>query len=101
MIIYNVTVLVESGIAADWLAWMKDVHIPEVLHTKCFSGYKIVRLLDIDETDGPTYAIQFEAESKADYNRYVELFAPALQEKSSKAWGERFHSFRSVMQVVH
>ena len=33
MIIYNVTVGVDKSIEADWLAWMKEVHIPDVIKT--------------------------------------------------------------------
>ena len=31
MIVYNVTVSVDENITSDWLAWMKDEHIPEVM----------------------------------------------------------------------
>jgi len=37
MIIYNLTVKVDEAIAKDWLQWLLDVHIPDVLNTKCFS----------------------------------------------------------------
>ena len=41
------------------------------------------------------------AESKADYNRYIELHAPELRKIASATWGEQFVSFRTLMQVVH
>jgi hypothetical protein len=99
-IIYNVTIKVEQHIADQWLQWMLDVHVPEVMQTKCFVDYKVVRLLDIDDTEGPTYAVQYHADSKADYNRYIELYAPMLRSKTIDKWGDRFIAFRSVMQVV-
>jgi hypothetical protein len=101
MIIYNVTIKVEVTIAKEWLQWMKEVHIPEVMQTGCFTDYKIVRLLEVDETEGPTYAIQYNAESKAIYNQYISKFAPALRDKTYQKWGGRFIAFRSVMEVVH
>ncbi len=99
-VIYNVTIKVEASIAADWLAWLKQEHIPEVLATGCFTGQRIVRLLEVDDSEGPTYAIQYEAPSKADYNRYIELHAAGLRDKSFAKWGNRFIAFRSVMEVV-
>ena len=36
MIVYNVTVKIEKDIHDDWLAWMKETHIPEVLKTNLF-----------------------------------------------------------------
>ena len=99
-IIYNVTIRPELQIADDWLQWLLEEHIPEVLQTKCFFDYRVARLLDTDESEGPTYVIQYYAESKADYNRFIELHASDLRKKSFEKWGEQFIAFRTVMEVV-
>ena len=99
-IIYNVTVKVEASIAEPWLQWLLEEHVPGMLQTGCFTGYKVVRLLEVDDTEGPTYAIQYSADSKADYNRYISLHAPLMRQKSYSKWGDRFIAFRSVMEVV-
>jgi len=100
MIIYNVTIKVDQTIAGDWLQWMLNEHIPEVMQTGCFTENKVVRLLEVDDTEGPTYAVQYFAESKALYNQYILKFAPLLRDKSYQKWGDRFIAFRSVMEVV-
>lgn len=100
MIIYNVTVKVDKAIADNWLQWLLEVHIPDILKTKCFLNFRVVRLLETDDAEGPTYAIQYEAESKADYNRYIELYANEMRKQSMEKWGDRFISFRSLMEVV-
>jgi hypothetical protein len=99
-IIYNVTVKVEEGIADAWLQWLLQEHIADVMQTGCFTGYKVVRLLEVDDSEGPTYAIQYNADSKANYNRYIELHAPLMRQKLFDKWGNRFIAFRSLMQVV-
>ena len=99
-IIYNVTVKVEQTIADDWLKWILSEHIPDIMQTKCFTDYKVVRLIEVDDSEGPTYAIQYHADSKADYNRYIELHAAAMRKISFEKWGNKFISFRSVMEVV-
>ena len=100
MIIYNVTIKVDDSIAEEWLKWMQEEHLPEVLGTGCFSGYRLVRLLEVDDSEGPTYATQYNAASKADYNRYIQLHAAGLREKLQQKWGNGFIAFRSVMEVV-
>ncbi len=100
MIVYNVTIKVQQQIANDWLQWLKNIHIPEVMQSECFTSYKILQLLEVDEAEGPTYAIQYFAESKALYNRYIEKFAAILREKSFEEWGNKFIAFRTVMQSV-
>ncbi len=99
-IIYNVTIKVDGYIAEKWLEWLLDEHIPEVLSTKCFFDFKVVQLLETDDSEGPTYAVQYYAESKADYNRYIEIHAEGMRKKSFDKWGDRFIAFRSVMLVV-
>ena len=99
-IIYNVTVKVEQPIADAWLQWLLQEHIPDILNTNCFFDYKVVRLLEVDETEGPTYTVQYSAESKADYNRYIEQHSTEMRRRAFAKWGEQFVAFRSVMQVV-
>ena len=101
MIIYNVTIKVDHSIAAEWLIWLKEEHIPDIIVTGCFTHATILRLLEADDTEGITYAVQYHAESKALYNRYIEKFSEEMRKKGMDKWGNKFIAFRSVMQLVH
>ena len=101
MMLYNVTVKPEAAIHEPWLQWMRETHIPEVVATGCFTHAVILRLLEVDDSEGPTYAIQYHAESKALYNRYIEKFAGDMRQRAFEKWGNRFIAYRSVMQVVN
>ncbi len=100
MIIYNVTIHVQWSIHDDWLQWMKTEHIADVLSTGMFFDHRVLRLLEIDETDGPTYAVQYYAEDREHYNQYISGFATEMRKKGADKWGENIIAFRSVMQVV-
>lgn len=100
MIIYNVTTKVEASIAAAWLQWMQAEHIPEVMATGCFSRFTVVRLLEVDNTEGPTYAVQYQADNMAAYERYRQQHAQGLKAAAFNRWGNKFISFRSIMEVV-
>ncbi len=100
MIIYNITTKVHHSIATEWLKWLKDIHVKDVMETNSFTKYKIVKLLEVDEAEGPTFAVQFSAESKALYNRYIEKFSGEMRRRSFEKWGDKFISIRSVMQIV-
>ena len=99
-VIYNVTIKVEASIADAWLHWLLNEHIPEIMQTGCFTDKRVVRLLEVDDSEGPTYAIQYSAASKADYNRFIEMHAPRMRQKSYDKWGDRFIAFRSIMEVI-
>ncbi len=100
MIIYNVTIKVESSIAQQWKQWLLEVHIPEVMNTNCFVDHKVLRLLNVDESEGPTYVVQYVAETENDYNRYIDQFAEELRNKSKQKWQDKFIAFRTVMEDV-
>lgn len=101
MIIYNVTIKVASAIDGPWLEWLRNEHIPEVMNTGCFTNAVVLRLLEVDDSEGPTYAVQYHAESKALYNQYIEKFAAVMRQRGYEKWGDQFIAFRSVMQVVN
>ena len=100
MFIYNVTIKPNWSIHDRWLQWMCDAHMQEMIATGCFKESQLVRLLDTDEKEGPTYAAQFMADSKADYDRYIELYATRLRQQSFDLWGDQFVAFRTLMQLI-
>ena len=100
MIIYNVTVKVDHGIIEDWTNWMRSTHIPDVMNTGHFLEYRFCRLLDQDETDGFTYAIQYLASSRENIEKYWERDAPRLQNEHSERYKERFVAFRTLLEVI-
>lgn len=97
-IIYNVTIKVEHNIAADWRQWMLKEHIPMLMDTGCFTDARLFRLLDQDDTDGPTFCAQYFCNTRAEYDRYIENFAEKMRAETQKNWGGKFVAFRSLMQ---
>lgn len=100
MFIYNVTTNVSWNVHDDWLAWMQQVHMPAVIATGCFVEYHLLKLHGQDETEGPTYIAQYHAESKALYNRYLELFANGFRKEIAEKWGENIYAFRTLLEVI-
>ena len=100
MIIYNVTSKVAFEIENDWVKWMLEEHLSEVVATGCFTHAQLLRLLESDDDEGATYTAQYFATSKELQEKYIAEFAPSLREKAFAKWGNRFISFRSVMELV-
>lgn len=100
MIIYNITVKVEWSVAKEWVQWMQGTHIPDVLNTGCFEKHQLVRLLQVDETEGPTYAVQYYARALSKYDYYLQHYAPAFRQQIEDKWGKKYIDFQTLMQVV-
>jgi len=100
MIIYNVTVKVETAIAEEWTAWMKDEHIPQLMDTGLFVNYRLCRLLEQDETEGVTFTAQYYCDSMEHYETYISEHATKMRDKGFNRFGNRFIAFRTVMEVI-
>lgn len=98
-VLYNVTVSVDPDIAADWLEWMKSVHIPEVMATGMFIDFRILKVLS-GENSGATYAIQYVCESHEKLKEYQTVHAPALQREHTSRYGDRAVAFRTVSEIL-
>ena len=101
MIVYNITLKVASSIEDQWVTWMKEEHIPEVLSSGQFTEHKFYRLLEQDDIEGITYVVQYFAPSMEHYTQYINQVSPLLRQKALKKWGDKFIAFRTVMQVVN
>jgi hypothetical protein len=99
MIIYHVTISLDAGIEAEWIEWMKRTHIPEVLRTGCFSSCRIHKAVG-EEGDEPVYVMQYSCRSLADYYRYRDNFAPALQQDHTNRFGGRFRGARQLLEEM-
>ena len=100
MIIYNVTININNSVAGEWLQWMKDVHIPDVMATGMFLENHIYRVLADEDSGGFTYAIQYFCSDMEKYEQYQRDFAPALQAEVTKKYADKFVAFRTLLQLV-
>ncbi len=101
MIIYSVTVIIEPAAEQEWLAWMQRVHVPDVLRTGCFSECRIGRALESPSNE-PAYVLQYRCESLAEYHRYRDNFAAALQKDHTDRYAGRFRASRQLLeQIAH
>lgn len=100
MILYNVTVNVEDSIHDEWLVWMKQTHIPDVMKTKKFISSRIFRLIGDEDSGGKTYSIQYSCNSMNDFLDYEHNHAKALREAHTTKFKDRFVAFRSILESV-
>ncbi|MBY0436524.1 MAG: DUF4286 family protein [Cyclobacteriaceae bacterium] len=100
MLIYNVTTGVDKAIEKEWLRWMKETHIPDVMRTKLFVSHRLYKVLTTHDENSVSYAIQYAAHSLNEIDHYIEKFAPALREEVTKKFGEKAVSFRTLLEEV-
>jgi len=99
MFIYNVTVNIADEAQNEWLKWMKEIHIPDVMKTGCFIDSQILKVLYVED-EGHTYSIQYKFLEMVDIEKYQKEFAPKLQEEHKKKFDGKYAAFRTLLQIV-
>jgi len=99
MILYNVTISIDSRIAEEWLTWMKHTHISEVMATGLFTSYQIYKVL-LQKEDELTYAVQYFVDSMSNLQQYQAKYAQELQAKHISKFGDKVVAFRTVLEAV-
>ena len=100
MILYNITISIDPDVHDEWLQWMKETHIPDVMATGLFIENKIARIL-AEEEGGKAYSIQYLLRSMDDYETYQQEHAPRLQADHSERYDGKFGAFRTLLHVIH
>ena len=96
MILYNITVSIDYNVHQEWLIWMKEVHIPDVMSTGLFLKSKIAKI-HAEEEGGISYSIQYYLNSWENYQDYQSSFAEELQKK----YGNKSVAFRTVLEIIY
>ncbi|MGO1584537.1 DUF4286 family protein [Mesonia sp.] len=99
MYIYNVTINVLEEAHDDWLQWMKEEHIPQMLDTGKFIKALMTKVLVEEEMGGITYSVQYTTKDKATLEAYYEENANELR-AASKRFKDKFVAFRTELEVV-
>ncbi len=98
MYIYNVTVNIDESVHDEWLQWMKEVHIPDVLATGLFLDNRICQVL-VEEEQGITYSIQYRFKELEVLDVYQKEHAPRLQAEHSARYRNKFVAFRTILRI--
>jgi hypothetical protein len=61
----------------------------------------MVRVLETDDSEGVTYAVQYFCNNWEQYAEYIKRFAPDLRQKAVDRWGDQIASFRTLMEVIN
>ncbi|AWW30887.1 DUF4286 domain-containing protein [Echinicola strongylocentroti] len=100
MILYNVTVNIDQTVEKEWIKWMKEEHIPDVMATGFFHDHKFFRLLHETEDGGVNYSVQYFTDTLQKVQEYQEKHSKILQDKFRQRFQDRYAVFRSLLEQV-
>lgn len=100
MYIYNVTTNIDESAHNEWLQWIQETHIPDVLATGKFLNAKMCKVLVEEDMGGITYSIQYTTTDKETLERYYAEDASRLREDVAKRFAGKFVAFRTELEII-
>jgi hypothetical protein len=99
MIIYNVTLAVSPEIEEEFIQWLNEIHIPEVLETELFIKAELFKIIeDISTKAHNSYAVQYRLENWKHFEEYQAKHATALKQKTIDKYGEKVLAYRTFLE---
>lgn len=98
---YNITTLVPEEIEEEWVKWIVEIHLKEILDTGLILQHYLYKLRDKNVQEGVTYTLQIFFKHLQDYEKFKTLYEQKLLEKRKENWGNACLSFISSMEVIH
>ncbi|MBC8053345.1 MAG: DUF4286 family protein [Sphingobacteriaceae bacterium] len=99
MILYNITVIVDEAIEAQWLSWINQTFIPEALSSSLLVSNRVLKVLE-SPNEGVTYCLQFIADNIQNYTTFKEVHASALLNSHSLKFNNQAVHFSTVMEFI-
>jgi len=100
MLLYNITVGVDKEIEREWLIWIKEKHIPDVMSTGLFLQSKIFKVLHESEDGTISYSIQYLANNMNNVEQYLDIFAPKIMNEHRAKFRDKHVAFQTLLEEV-
>ena len=97
MIVYEVRIEVEAGIAEAYHEWLVP-HVHEIIAIPGFTGAELFR----EDGDGThaVFTVRYHLDSRDALETYLRERAPRLRAEGEARFGTRFRASRRVMELV-
>ena len=100
MILYNVTIGIDKEIEQEWMAWVKNTHIPTVMKVGVFVDYKFYKVLTLDDEGSSSYCIQYFTPTINQFQQYLDGYAKSLIEEHHLKFKDRHVVFQTLLEEV-
>jgi len=99
MILYEVSLAIDTAIVADYRAWLDD-HVREILALPGFVDARILEVLEPEPAPGEVVlCVHYTLRDRAALDTYLREHAPRLRGEAVARFGERFRAQRRVLHA--
>jgi hypothetical protein len=100
MIIYSVVIKIKKSSEQEWIQWITEHHIPDLMKTGYFIKGEVVKELDNQDEEFSVYRSLYYLNSVIEYEAYKHNSAPALQKEHTDKFPGKFSAKRELYEVL-
>ena len=90
----------DQKVEQEWVRWMIEEHIPDVLNTGKFLSHSLQKVIGSENETGVTYAVQYIAPDSHTFDKYQQEDAERLQKLHQQKYDGQYAAFRTIMHIV-
>lgn len=99
--VFNTTYHVENNSLDDFLLFVKEFLITNVLEEKSFSNPRLLKIIGGEEDEGVSLAFQFDIKDLDSLNEWYENAGSDINEKMLSQFGQRVAGFSTLMETLY
>lgn len=99
MYIYNITFNIDESIQKEWLEWIKDSFIPEMLLDETITKFVLSQIMVSEEMGGITYSLQFSVTTAQNLEELLKKDPKNIPFQSQR-FSEKQVYFSTGMKVI-
>lgn len=100
MLIYNTTYHADEEVVKNFLIWLREVYIPEVLQRDMLRQPRLCRILSHRQEGGESFSLQWEVEDSGILHRWHVSQGKHLNEELSKIFKDKVVGLPTLMEVM-
>lgn len=100
MIVYNTTFHIENEVLEDCLLYLKKTYIPKAAASGFLSRPYLRRVLQVEEEEGSSFAVQFHVKNVDTLNYWLEQEGRILQKDLAWRFGSKMVGFTTLMEEI-
>lgn len=100
MYLYNITIGIDKSSEKEWLSYMRETYIPQVMATGMFTDARIFRVLHDNEDNTTSYSIQYLTPSIDKVEEYLETHSRAIVEAHRIRFRDKHVAFMTLLEEI-
>ena len=100
MLLYNITIAIDTAAESGWTAWMREQAIPEMMKSGLFIEYRFYKVLTHDDPASASYCLQYFVNTIEQVNLYLKDHAPRFLQMLKDRYPDQHAVFQTLLEEV-